>query len=383
MRKILTAIGVFLAVPILAGDLGTYLETKFSEMKAIGASVCVVKGDKIAWSGCFGHANIETKRNITANTLFSVGSISKTITGTAIMQLYEQGQIKLDEDINSFLTFPVRNPHNPEKPITFRMLLTHTASISDRDVKKGENRLDVFNEQKDSKRSLKKILKGYLTPGGEYYKDGNFIKAVPGKKYEYSNLGYALIGLLVERISKQTFHEYCRKNIFGPLEMKETTWLIAELPKDNFAFQYEADPQNPQNLIKIRPYTWAGYMDGGLRTTAVEYSRFLSMFINGGRYGKVQILKPETVAAILENQDVILPPSRFLQNKGIGLTWHLKSFLEGTWIMHDGFGTGFFTIVYFNEKKKVGCILFLSIEMRQFFKSARFIGEIMEKLASY
>jgi CubicO group peptidase (beta-lactamase class C family) len=122
-------------------ELDTFFQAQVSEFKLAGLGVCVVKDGKVAWSGGFGLADIEMKRPVTSDTIFTVGSVSKTVTLAAFMLLWEQGKCALDDDVNKYLSFPVRNPRFPDKPITLRMLLSFTAGIFDVDFVAGQNRL--------------------------------------------------------------------------------------------------------------------------------------------------------------------------------------------------------------------------------------------------
>ena len=100
-----------------------------------GLAACIVKRDEVVWSSGYGMANLTKLIPFTPDqSLFQIASVTKGITATAIMQLRDKGLLKLDEDVNKFLTFSVRNPKHPAKPITFRHLLTHTASINDSDA---------------------------------------------------------------------------------------------------------------------------------------------------------------------------------------------------------------------------------------------------------
>ena len=93
--------------------------------------VCIVENDQIIWKGAYGYASIEQNKPVGDSTIFHIASISKLLTGTALMQLWEEGLFDLDDDINNYLPFEIRNPNYPDDPITFRMLLTHTSSIND------------------------------------------------------------------------------------------------------------------------------------------------------------------------------------------------------------------------------------------------------------
>jgi CubicO group peptidase (beta-lactamase class C family) len=109
--------------------LDSFITAKMEQYHFPGLQAVIVKDDQIIWKGAYGYANIAQNRLVTDSTLFYIASVSKTVTATALMQLWEQGLFNLDDDVNDYLPFPVRNPNHPNVPITFRMLLTHTSGI--------------------------------------------------------------------------------------------------------------------------------------------------------------------------------------------------------------------------------------------------------------
>ena len=112
-------------------QLDEAIEQQMRAAKIPGAAVAVVKDGEIVFAKGYGYADPVTMQPVTPDTLFTIASVSKTVTGTALMELYEQGQFDLDEDINRYLPFSVGNAMYPEDKVTFRMLLTHTSSIID------------------------------------------------------------------------------------------------------------------------------------------------------------------------------------------------------------------------------------------------------------
>lgn len=217
-------------------------------------SAGIVKGDRLVWSSAYGLADVEAKRPATPETLFPVGSVSKTITGVALLHLWESGRFNLDDDINRYLPFAVRNPRFPDRPVTFRMLLTHTSGLNDY-AEDGIARktLNALYGKQDSTLPLEEVLKGFLAPGGIYFNDANWCDWAPGDQCAYSNVAFALIELLVERLSGESFTDYCREHLYAPLEMTRSTWRLADVAPEEFAFQYMPDPSGDGKMIKILP----------------------------------------------------------------------------------------------------------------------------------
>src|SRR5712675_1456396 len=113
------------------GTCKTDLTRQLRTLDVPGLAAAVVKNGRIVCTATAGLANIEENRPVTPDTLFLIASVSKTITATAVMQLYDERKFQLDDDINRYLPFTVRIPASPSAPITFRQLLNHTSSIKD------------------------------------------------------------------------------------------------------------------------------------------------------------------------------------------------------------------------------------------------------------
>ena len=291
---------------------------------------------------------------MTTDVIGNVGSVAKTITATAIMQLWEQQFIQLDADINTYLPFPVRNPHFPESKITVEQLLTHTSSIID------NRSYEQSYSCGDSNIPLQSWLINYFDNGM-----GAFSEATPGSNYGYSNVGYGLLGAIVEHVSKKPFNVYCREHIFTPLEMNQTGWFLNEINSEKHMTPYLYAPEKerknvPPGIQKLLIseevkadennalclYGFANYPDGLLRTSLDDLSNFLIAMINGGSYSGKQLLKKETVAFMLT------PNSP--ENDKQGLCWRYTG-MENIW-GHGGDDPGVQAGLYFNPDLKIGMI---------------------------
>ncbi len=323
-----------------------------------GIAVCKINENKIIWNECFGWGDAEKKISVNPQTLFMLASVSKTITGASLMHLLDKGLFKLDDDINKYLSFVIRNPKHPDTPITFRMLLNHSSSFSDN--RKYIDSLYVYGDSKEP--GLEDLFKQFYDKAGKYYSDMNFSAGRPGEKYLYSNLNYVLIAALVERISGKSFSAYCRENLFVPLEMKETAWFIKDLNPDNMAFNYVADSRTETKRRKIEHYGWPGYADGCLRTSIEQYSNFLLMLLNKGKFKNHQILSPQAVSEMFSLQDVDIKgvPKGKVDLSGIGLTWHYLKLPSAGYFYHTGGGTGITTFAFIDPINGNGGAAFIT-----------------------
>lgn len=255
------------------GDLEEFIQTEMQLKNIPGLSASITKEGNVIWRGTFGWADLESlpKQPVVEDTLFMLASVSKTVTATAIMQLWEEGLFDLDDPINLYLPFfSVAHPDFPFMDITFRMLFTHTSGIDD-----NWDLMPIY--QGDSPYPLGTYLREYLTPGGSLYDpDLNFCSWKPGTDYEYSNIGIALVGYLVETISKMEFDEYCQQNIFQPLGMNESSFFLANLDPNHIAMPYS---WNGSSYVPYGQYGRSHYPAGQLRTSMPQLTKFLLTFM--------------------------------------------------------------------------------------------------------
>jgi len=324
----------------LNNDLDEYIINFMSEDHIPGLSATIVKNDSVFWTNSYGYANISKGQLVEDTTLFLLASVSKTIVATAIMQLYEQGYFDLHDPINDYLQFEVNHPNFPSTNITFLMLLTHTSSIKD-------NWGVMHYFPGDPTMPLGEYLEEYLTPGGNYYNPAlNFCPEEPGTVFEYSNIGAALIGYLVEVISNVTFAEYCEINIFQPLDMDETAWFLADLNVSNIAVPYR---WIGSKYIAYPHYSNNWYPAACLRSSVTELRNHLMMMMNNGKYNSTQILQESTVDLMLSTQYPSLPIQ--------GIIWYKMYFGGRNFWGHSGSYDGCRTVMLFEPKTNIGVIV--------------------------
>ena len=246
---------------------------------------CIIQNGNITWSKGYGYYDFYGLKQPTMDTIYQVASISKTVTATAILQLYEQGLFKLDDDVNLYLPFSLRNPNYPDVPITFRMLLSHHSSLHD------HNKTAAYKYfASDYPLSYVKEL---LVPGGEAYHSEFWGDYPPGEGGNYSNLGFVILGYLVELFSNQSFESYCQQHIFQPLDMKNTSFDMDTLPSDKLAGSYLRFGRIYIKLPNV-DYTFIDPC-GGLLTNINDLSHFLIAHMNNGTYKNNRILNESTI----------------------------------------------------------------------------------------
>lgn len=309
-----------------------------------GLSAVVVRDGTVVWSRAFGFADVERRVPVESGTMFMLASVSKTVTGVALMRLVEEGALALDAAIDPLLAFPVRNPRFADQPITARMLLTHTSSIAD-----GPRCCEDYYVAGDSPIPLATFVQAYFTPGSPTWAAGNFLAAAPGTRAAYSNLGIALAGVLIERAAGASFEQVCADRIFVPLGMRDTAWRLASLDATRVALPYSYDRR--RHTYRSRgQYGYPDIPDGALRTTAPELAKFLVMFMQGGTSGGARILDPASVAAMATVQSPAIDPAQ-------GLVWYYQRFGGRRLLGHTGADAGVSTAMFFDPETAIGIIV--------------------------
>ena len=271
-------------------DIDSLITTTMNNYHIPGLSACIVRDGEIIWNGAYGYADIENNIEVTDSTLFSLASISKPFTGTALMQLWEADSFELDDNINDYLNdFQVHIPSHYNDTITFRMLLTHTSSIDDNWTVL--NNLTFWGG--DSPIPLDSFLINYFTPGGIYYNTPlNFVSAAPGTVFHYSNVGVTLAAYLVETISNIPFEQYCQDSLFSPLGMNETSWFLSNLDTNHIALPYY---YSGGSYHSYGHYGLPIYPAASLRTSAVQLAHLIIAFMQKGHIDGSRILDSSTV----------------------------------------------------------------------------------------
>lgn len=352
----------------VTGEMRTELDGFFRDVvrtqQYVGLGACILKNNSVAWEGYYGYANLEAQTPLTRENIFSLMSLSKTVTAFALMTLLEKGLFDLDDDVNKYLTISVRNPNFPDTPITFRMLLNHTAGLADVTPTGPRIPSNVSRPPTalgDSDIPLEEYITEILTPGGKYYSTDYFNQSKPGSQYSYSNIGYSLIGYLLQRIARQDFAEYCQEQIFTPLEMKNTGWHLRDLDTNKVIFGYSFSPNDTVPVYrKAQHFGEPGYPCGTLRTTMDDFARFIGVIIDDGRYRNRQLLKPETVKLMLRPQGIQNIPSRQSKIIDKSLGWLILD-VEGAKVFSmNGFGPSMFTNAYFSPTERTGIIYYIT-----------------------
>lgn len=277
-------------------DLETLVDEAFAQTTLPGMAVAVVGRQGVIWSKGYGFANVEAGTPVTADTPFMLASLTKVFTGTALAHAWEAEGFDLDAPINDWLPFEVDNPHVSGEQITLRHLITHTSGLRDNWAF-----YNAVYSIGDSPIGLGEFLEGYLVDGGKWYDaDANFADRQPGEAEEYSNIGAALAGYMVEILTGVPLDDYADMHLFDPLAMTNTHWHFADYADPGpIAVPYVFDYTN---YIPLEHYGYPTWPDGQLRSSVNDMGRFMAAILNGGEFDGVHILQPATLDEMLRVQ---------------------------------------------------------------------------------
>ena len=236
---------------------------KFSESRHLPGFVYgVVLDGQLIYSGSFGYANLEQKLPAHSQSLFRIASMSKSVTALAILQLRDAGKLHLDEPASKYLPeMKQLNYLTKDAPeITIRDLMTHGAGFPE-DNPWGDRQLADSDDE----------LKRFITTGVSF-------SNVPGVAYEYSNLGFALLGQIVQKVSGMEFQQYTTANIFKPLGMNATVWEYEKAEQKNLALGYNWIDEAHVN-IPLEHHGSYGAM-GGLITSIEDFTKYVALHLS-------------------------------------------------------------------------------------------------------
>jgi CubicO group peptidase (beta-lactamase class C family) len=281
--------------------------------KLPGLLVAVMRKGELAFAETYGKADVERNKPVRPDTIYRIYSMTKPLTSTAIMMLYEEGRFQLDDPISKFIpAFANQRVFMggsrgkmelapAERDITFRDLLTHTSGLTYGMME--ANAVDALYRAKDgvdfqtSTATLKEVVE----------KAASFpLIAQPGKAWNYS-ISTDVLGYLVEVISGRPFQDYLVEKVIRPLGMTDTNFFVPPEKHDRFAANYGAGPDGRLKLIDdparsryLAPRT-VNSGGGGLVSTASDYLRFCKFMLNRGELEGVRLLGRKTVELMTSN----------------------------------------------------------------------------------
>lgn len=358
-----------------------------------GLGVAIVDSSGVLYEEGIGYANVKSNKPYTINTIQPIASVSKTFIGIALLKAQEEGLLNLDDSINKYLPFKVKNPNFSNEVITIRQLSTHTSTIVDTEnymsrayiLKdeidstsfKIENIPQSFNPN-NTKIPLSEFLENYLSKNGKWYEKDAFTKNKPGQLFEYTNIGASLAAYIIELVSNQSYAEFTTEFILKPLKMNSSGWSYDKVNFDEVSMLY-ASPKK-----EVPYYSLITYPDGGFLTSVDDLTKYLNEIIKG-YFGNGILLSKASYKELFKRQ---LSAENFTErdaNHPYQDEYNIGIFMgfSGTGnIGHTGGDPGTSTLMFFNPKDKTGSILLVNTNIENQIGINAYYG-IFNKLEEY
>ena len=288
------------------------------ERKIAGAITMVARKGKVVHFEAYGMRDIDEKEPLSKDAIMRIYSMSKPVTTVAAMILYEQGKLKLDDPVEKYIPeFKGLKVYDPKQPVaatrrmTVRDLMRHTSGLT----------YGIFGNSPVDKMYRKVNVLGSKDLAEMADKLGKIpLDYQPGSKWWYS-VSTDVLGYLIERVSRQNLDAFMEKNIFKPLDMKDTAFFVPRSKMNRFASCYGSELRMKDGYkasrYLVRPTNFSG--GGGLVSTARDYMRFCQMLINKGDLHGKRLLESKTVEMMTKNQ---LPENVYcwgVEGSGFGL----------------------------------------------------------------
>jgi CubicO group peptidase (beta-lactamase class C family) len=305
----------FIAEQKLPG-IGTAMQAVIAKNEVAGAVTAVVARDKVLHLDASGFADIAAKRPMTSDTLFWIASMTKPVTGVAILMLLDEGKLTVADPVAKYLPgfAALKTPSGRPANLTIIQILTHTSGLG-----------EASGPAAQQARTLADLVPLWLAAPMQYE---------PGEKWKYTQSGINAAARIVEVVSGMTFDAFVQKRLFDPLGMTNTTFYPSEEQRARLATAYaknkatgalESVPPRPEFGSRDRPPQG----NGGLYSTAPDYARFCQMLLNGGTLDGRRYLSDRAMKLLTTPQTADLPTGFFQNdtygNRGANYGWGIAT----------------------------------------------------------
>ncbi len=332
---------------------------------AVGLAVGVVNDGSLEYFYGHGLADIESGRRVTEETIFRIGSITKTFTAIAVMKLYEQGLIDLDAPAQNYLrAYRLIPAKRGFRPATVRHLLTHTAGIPQMVHPWQAVRSGWFGESVELDERRPTLA--------EYYRGGLRLAVEPGTTFTYTDHGFATLGQIVEDVSGQPLDRYFRDHIFEPLGMADSDLVRSDRVRSRLATGYNL---RSRGASAITDRQWLTAAASSIYSSSADMARYLSALIGGGANQQGSILRPGTLASMFEAH--YQPDPRV---PGIGLGFFRVESGGHRVVEHQGILPGFHSQIFLAPDDGLGVLAFTNGARQALMWLPAEVGQLLNNL---
>jgi CubicO group peptidase (beta-lactamase class C family) len=305
-----------------------------------GAGVALVANGGLLWCGGFGKADLGSGREVTCETEFRVGSISKSFVALALLKLQEEGKINLESRLEDVAPeVPLQNRWESTNPVRIVNLLEHTAGFDDMQAS------EVYNFKDPYDFPLREVFRRFREPQD--------VRWPPGTRMSYSNPGFGIAGYLIEKTAGEPYDQYIRETILRPLGMANADFPFTDRNKALLATAYDEDPPRALGYpyIYLRPA-------GDLKGSPGELAKLVEFLLRRGKATDAQILKPESIIR-MESVESTLAAKNGLR-LGYGLANYTEVLGDVVTHGHDGGIDGFISSYRYMPEQNWGYVVLLN-----------------------
>jgi CubicO group peptidase (beta-lactamase class C family) len=327
-------------VPKTLPELQKQVEAILTRTHVPGVGIALVDKDHVIWAGGVGMARLASHEAVTADTMFRVGSITKSLVALALLKLQEEKRIDLNAKLLTVApTLPFQNRWRSSDPITVADVLEHTAGFDDMSLS------EVYSLNPDAEIDPLDVCRRFSLP--------LIARWPPGTRMSYSNPGYGVAGFLVRITSNLKFDQDIEQNVLQPLGMTVSGFNLNTQIYKQLAQGYDGNPPHPVPYLNI--YLRSA---GDLKSSPAELAKLVQMFLNRGKVGDQQFLTPDSITR-MEYPQTTLAARAGLKN-GYGLA-NYSSF-DGPVVQHghDGGISGFLSTYRYMPDQGVGYVALIN-----------------------
>jgi D-alanyl-D-alanine carboxypeptidase len=349
-------------------ELEAYLHTLTAFGTPPGLSLVVVKDGAVVYQRGFGLADGPRHVAATPQTVYGWWSMTKLVTAAAVLQLQEQGKLNIDDEVARYLPFfTVASPSASRQPITIRQLLNHSSGIPNNAPALVGWIHHTDQPRLDQSAYLAQVLPDYAR-----------LRFEPGDHGEYTNVGYMVLGAVIEAASGQTYEDYVRENLLVPLGMRQTDFVYTDAMLPHAAVASHPWLSMESAALPFLVTNWGSYVrettDGrmwlnrfyansapptGLIGPATDAARFMAAILNTGELNGQRILSSESVRMMIHDSHVLGHGGEADIYPGMhyGLGWHIVPEGERLRIQHRGGGPGFGSEMRLYPDERLGMVV--------------------------
>ena len=315
--------------------LDTIVRNNLKQQRIPGAAVALVHEGRVIFSRCYGYADTGKKVPITEDTYFMVGSLTKSFTALAALKLIEQGKVDLHADIRKYIPdFSIKNLYDGEVPITVNHLLTHTSGLM----------IDYYAHLTGEKKYSNADLLSQLR--------NEYLCFKPGSASKYSNIGYRLLGMMIEQVTGERFESYLGKEVFEPLGLNKSSFGYT----DDMALHMSKGHNGDTEITRVDNEDKSA---SGLFSTLKDMTVFLKFLSSEAIPSTVGINHDNIIDSIIKNANPAI--DTFYDSKNIYSSgWYLNSYqFQGvhTVLSSSGNINGFSTAMTYLPEERLGIVI--------------------------